>query len=756
MDLLKKVVATIGGKTFGSRPQPRFGTEQLPIRHVIEVTEEFDEWSHEYDQFFGTQVCLQAAKKDSNFAKFEYYKMWARYMVPKFGKDAASSFHIDRVMSAMMKGVPPEQRFAMAVSRQDRKFYSELSKNLSAKNKHVWNYVLMHTNFQDEKPLTESNVRERYDTYKQTYGKGSKKKAPAPQKRAAKKIRFEAPEPTRAKLNYFDMMRKLKTTRRGISRGAQNQQKANQMEMLNKYFRPSDNPNEGMFPKGGFHTQLSKVLDKVRESSDDDTVRQQWKQLMDDYVNMVSLIARRQPNMSKWIPNRKDLKRDVRVGEHMLEGLKEMHRQLIDIMRTRRVLSPEDTLKYKNVYPVKPTEMKQDPRVDIKKETSPPSTPTKPRKRPRPKGSPAIARIKNFLKSFIGKGSPPSTPPRTPPPTPKREPGDSPAIQRLKGIKRDITEIQKGKIPSLDFVSTPIRENVRKKLWSVGEMERLDLMRKLKAIPKDKQAAFFAEQTIRVEDTAARIKKLLAKRGGVRVDRPGLPKPAGDSVELKMPELERVPKKPMRMEDSAERHGRAVKHEPEDDWERQLLNFERMRDVRMRRFDDEDTFSFGHARTMRTGITFRTDRAVIDIPIAGETIVRLRDIKRRMGEKVDLFQDNDILGFDRKHWETQLYQKFPIDMADGVKQQMGSWIKTSLNRKKREFQFTVYKKSTPMQRNSLIAVIESKCPPFHYLTVHIRRKVWELVYNVHSLFGLQSYFTSELENVSKVHMKLTW
>ncbi|HIB90878.1 TPA: hypothetical protein EYO57_27420, partial [Candidatus Poribacteria bacterium] len=99
--------------------------------------------------------------------------MWARYMVPKFGKDAASSFHIDRVMGAMMKGVPPEQRFAMVVSRQDRKFYSELSKNLSAKNKHVWNYVLMHTNFQDEKPLTESNVRELVDSYKKQYGKGS-------------------------------------------------------------------------------------------------------------------------------------------------------------------------------------------------------------------------------------------------------------------------------------------------------------------------------------------------------------------------------------------------------------------------------------------------------------------------------------------------------------------------------------------------------------------------------------------------------
>ena len=56
-----------------------------------------------------------------------------------------------------------------------------------------------------------------------------------------------------------------------------------------------------------------------------------------------SLIARRQPNFSKWIPNRKDLKTGLRVGPHTMDALAQMHRQLIGIMRTQRILSPEET-----------------------------------------------------------------------------------------------------------------------------------------------------------------------------------------------------------------------------------------------------------------------------------------------------------------------------------------------------------------------------------------------------------------------------
>ena len=127
-----------------------------------------------------------------------------------------------------------------------------------------------------------------------------------------------------------------------------------------------------------------------------------------------------------------------------------------------------------------------------------------------------------------------------------------------------------------------------------------------------------------------------------------------------------------------------------------------------------------------------------------------------MGKKVDLFDDAKMIGFDKKEWDSKLFEKFPIDFSEGFRQRLGSWIKTSYNNKKREFIFIAQRKATIVQLNSLIAVIESKTPPFHQVTSYIKRKVWEEVYNSHSLYGLHNFITEELKYVQKVHMKLTW
>ena len=84
----------------------------------------------------------------------------------------------------------------------------------------------------------------------------------------------------------------------------------------------------------------------------------------------------------------------------------------------------------------------------------------------------------------------------------------------------------------------------------------------------------------------------------------------------------------------------------------------------------------------------------MDFPIPGYTIVRLNEIKRRMGTKVDLFDDSQSFGFNRKHWEKKLYEKFPIDFSEGFKQHLGSFIKTNFDDRKREFQFVVRRKAT--------------------------------------------------------------
>ena len=102
-------------------------------------------------------------------------------------------------------------------------------------------------------------------------------------------------------------------------------------------------------------------------------------------------------------------------------------------------------------------------------------------------------------------------------------------------------------------------------------------------------------------------------------------------------------------------------------------------------------------------------------PIGRATIVQLKQIKRRMGAKVELFSDASMLGFDRKEWEKKLFQKHPLDFSEGFKKNLGTYVKTNLNKNKKSLSFIARRKATPYQLNALIGYIEGKTPPFHYL-----------------------------------------
>jgi len=82
-----------------------------------------------------------------------------------------------------------------------------------------------------------------------------------------------------------------------------------------------------------------------------------------------------------------------------------------------------------------------------------------------------------------------------------------------------------------------------------------------------------------------------------------------------------------------------------------------------------------------------------------------------MGTKVELFSDDSMLGFDRKHWETKLFKKHPLDFSVGFKKNLGTYIKTNLNKNKKSLSFIARRKATPYQLNALIGYIEGKTPP---------------------------------------------
>ncbi len=84
--------------------------------------------------------------------------------------------------------------------------------------------------------------------------------------------------------------------------------------------------------------------------------------------------------------------------------------------------------------------------------------------------------------------------------------------------------------------------------------------------------------------------------------------------------------------------------------------------------------------TAYSGVTGVSMAVQVRRPIGRTTIVRLKDIKRRMGEKVELFSDASMLGFDRKLWEGKLFKKFPLDFSVGFKRNLGPWINTNYKR----------------------------------------------------------------------------
>ena len=127
-----------------------------------------------------------------------------------------------------------------------------------------------------------------------------------------------------------------------------------------------------------------------------------------------------------------------------------------------------------------------------------------------------------------------------------------------------------------------------------------------------------------------------------------------------------------------------------------------------------------------------------------------------MGDKVELFSDESMLGFNRLDWHRKLFEKFPLDFSKGFKKHLGPFIKTNFNKKKKELSFIIRNKVSAHQLNSLIGFLEGKCPPFHYLTEYRKAKVFEQIYNLLGLQDFREYMRNELLSVPSLHIKIAW
>ena len=93
---------------------------------------------------------------------------------------------------------------------------------------------------------------------------------------------------------------------------------------------------------------------------------------------------------------------------------------------------------------------------------------------------------------------------------------------------------------------------------------------------------------------------------------------------------------------------------------------------------------------------------------------------------------------------------------EGFKKNLGSFIKTNVSKNKKSLSFIARTKATDYQLNALIGFIEGRTPPFHYLTVYRKAKVFEQIYNLTGLQDLRFYIENELRSTPSIHVKITW
>ena len=778
---VREILASVPQFKKGTKaPAVRFTTEALPYN----VGNLSGPWAAGYNQFFGTRLCKQAAiTSQRDLMQTEMYKLWIRKLISDgYDRDQIAQIDLSAVMHQHFSnpfGLLPQWDTKHHRRSQTPIYgwYNSISNNRKGKNNALWRTLAKSTD-ENEKPLTISNFPQRRDAFFKKHPKKRKRKKSITATPSLRKVKWATRERVKVEEKSPDVkLMKVVTDPRGYS-GLMLHLREEASKNKNNKFKSVGLVSK-FFTLEGKSNILQGLLKRINVMPEREKAAAMWDGVMEDYEFLVKTLGKIPHGTPprQFVPRSSNMRHQI--SAHAMSALQNMHKMLVSLMIQRKLGSATRVSKYtafaEKVYPgliysgkapaAKPPTQWYDPEVMPTLEA----------------GSPQIPAQK-----------PPEleTPPRTPPKKRKRsgidlrkvaltattiaQAADSPAksltasassvsalSSQFKSAKwrSDLNEEEHG---ILQRMNTPDREEFAREMDDLPTPERKSKLQRL------------TQRGRRLSLKLKGIKRSMGEQLGVRLERPGID--TGDislyeSVQVPIQlDLDNIPDLPsfvMSEEKELEEQQqdvtplRELVREDPDEQDNTPQHILDERGMNLAIFLREQRAQHYEGRRMSMGSNFsratmRTDRAVIDVPIPGRTIVMLQDIKRRMGKKVDLFDDAQMTGFDRKKWETQLYQKFPIDFSEGFRQHLGSWIKTSYNRKKREFIFVVRRKVTIVQLNSLIAVIESKVPPFHRVTTYIKRKVWEEVYNIHSLYGLHSYVNEELKSVPKVHMKLTW
>ena len=158
--------------------------------------------------------------------------------------------------------------------------------------------------------------------------------------------------------------------------------------------------------------------------------------------------------------------------------------------------------------------------------------------------------------------------------------------------------------------------------------------------------------------------------------------------------------------------------------------------------------------TKFTGVSMMAHYAM---PLDSVTVVRLKDIKERMGARVDLYDDRQLFGLDMNEFKHRVMKRQPIDSKPGSKYHIGPLIKTSHDKKKRIFYFSVKRKASVKQIKSLLSYIQATIPAFRHLKFFIKnRKEYLQLTNVSSFDELYEFLLEVKKRKRLSEFKLTW
>jgi hypothetical protein len=170
-----------------------------------------------------------------------------------------------------------------------------------------------------------------------------------------------------------------------------------------------------------------------------------------------------------------------------------------------------------------------------------------------------------------------------------------------------------------------------------------------------------------------------------------------------------------------------------------------------------------HLPTPRTSRSYRSARTGDSMrvqyqqPIPERTIVRLNELRRKMGDKAELFTDESMIGFNKRVWEKKLFRQAPIRFEPGQHKDLGSWIQTKFSKKHRQIIVTIQRKYTSYQLDKLIYMLETSCPLFKFLKIEAnRRKKFELIPGLSDWMELREFIVNLMKDLNRIMLRISW